>query len=111
MITTADTIHDALRGKNIIYRPVSFGEQHFNEYAELCMREEKFYYNPTFMRMPMRLFSKDESNPTGKVYGEICDIYYKFHKMTRDVARDVSLEFAYIKYENTKKPQHDFITT
>lgn len=111
MITTADTIHDALRGKNIIYRPVSSVEHNFKDYAELCKRDDKFYYNHTFMRIPMRLFAKDEDNPTGKVYAEICDIYYKFHKMTRDVARDVSLEFACIKYENTKKPKHDFITT
>lgn len=109
MITNADTIHDALRGKNIIYRPVSFGEQNFEEYTQLCLRDEKFYYNPTFMRIPLRLFSKDEMNPTGKVYCEICDIYYKFHDMTRNVAQDVALELQHIKYENRQRPDFDFL--
>lgn len=108
MITTADTIHDALRGKNIIYRPVSLGERNFKDYAEFCRRDDKFYYNHTFMRIPMRLFAKDEGNPTGKVYAEICDLYYRHFPM-RHATEDIALEFAYIEYENTTKPQHDFL--
>lgn len=109
MITNADTIHDALRGKNILYKHVCVLDKEFDKYKEFCLREDKFYYNHTFMPIPLRLYSRDANNPTGKVYTEICDMFIRLKGYKSVAIEHLAWENSYLEYHNTQPPHHNFL--
>lgn len=118
MITHDKTIIDALNnsGKNIIFQPVSVfnstgtqtEQELFKQYKRFCMRDNKFYYNYTFMKIPLRLYSQDRNNPTGAVYKEILDLHIRLVGNFDTAQEQIAVEQKHIEYQNTTPPQHHF---